>query len=54
MLTTWDPRILTLTSSTTSRFSLSTTFKSTTTDVVFTITNVYAPSHHSLTNDFFE
>jgi hypothetical protein len=34
------------------KFSLTTAFVSTTSDLSFTITNVYAPSDHSLTSEF--
>jgi hypothetical protein len=34
------------------RFSLTTSFESITSDVTFTITNVYAPFDHDLTQDF--
>ncbi|KAK1685445.1 hypothetical protein QYE76_046293 [Lolium multiflorum] len=52
ILTAWDTKLLTLSSSIQRRFSLTTTFASTTTDLSFTVTNVYAPSDHSLTDDF--
>jgi exonuclease III len=52
MLTAYDPCILTLTSTNARRFSLSTSFVSTTSEAAFTVTNVYAPSDHTLTRDF--
>jgi hypothetical protein len=52
MLTAFDPRLLNLKSSDARRFSLTTSFESTTSDVAFTVNNVYAPSDHDLTQDF--
>jgi exonuclease III len=52
MLTAYDPRVLNLINTDTRRFSLSTSFVSATSEAAFTITNVYAPSDHSLTTDF--
>jgi hypothetical protein len=54
MLTAFDPRLLNLTSSDARRFSLTTSFESTSSDVAFTVTNVYALSDHDLTQDFVE
>jgi exonuclease III len=52
ILTAWDDRMLTMVSSTCSVFSLTTKFISTTTNLAFSVTNVYAPSDHALTSDF--
>jgi exonuclease III len=52
MLTAFNPRLLNLTSSDARRFSLTTSFESTSSDVAFTVTNIYAPSDHDLTQDF--
>lgn len=49
VLTAWDSRLLSLSTSMDPRFSLTTTLSSTTTDLVFFITNIYA---HSLTAEF--
>jgi hypothetical protein len=52
IVTAWDTNILSLTSSTAKTFSLTTSLKSTSSDLSFTITNVYAPSDHSLADAF--
>jgi hypothetical protein len=51
--TAWDERSLSLSSACPKTFSLTTVFASTTTDLEFTVTNVYAPSDHGLTLSFF-
>jgi hypothetical protein len=48
ILTAWDPRLYSLFSSRKDRFSLTTTLSSTLCDLVFAVTNVYAPADHSL------
>jgi hypothetical protein len=50
--TAWDERSLSLSSAYPKTFSLTTVFTSTTTDLDFTVTNVYAPSDHGLTSSF--
>lgn len=52
MVTAWDPRLLSPDACARSRFSLTTSFASTTSDLAFSITNVYAPADHSLTGEF--
>jgi exonuclease III len=52
LVTAWDPNIVSLSASFLRQFSLTTIFSSTTTDLSFTVTNVYAPSDHSLTDAF--
>jgi exonuclease III len=52
IVTAWDTNSLTLASSHTSCYSLTTVLESTTTNVSLTVTNVYAPADHSLTDDF--
>jgi hypothetical protein len=50
--TAWDPRFLSMSSSTRLAHSLTTVFVSTSIAMSFTITNVYAPSDHSHTACF--
>ncbi|KAE8799887.1 hypothetical protein D1007_24767 [Hordeum vulgare] len=52
MVTTWNPRLLSLVGSSRSRFSLTTSVASTVSDIAFSVTNVYARADHSLTTDF--
>lgn len=52
VITAWDPCLFALVSSTSSRFSHTVTLRSTTTDLSFMVTNVYAPADHSLMGDF--
>jgi exonuclease III len=52
LVTAWDTNSLSLTSSHSTRFSLTTVLASTTTLVSFMVTNMYAPADHSLTDDF--
>ncbi|CAM0881391.1 unnamed protein product [Alopecurus aequalis] len=52
VLTAWDPRVLALTTTTRNTYSISTSFQSTTSDTTFMITNVYAPSDHTFTDEF--
>jgi hypothetical protein len=52
IVTAWDGRLLENTGTRREIFSLTTSFISTTSDLSFTITNVYAPSDHSLTSEF--
>jgi hypothetical protein len=52
MVTAWDPRVVSLVSSIHRSYSLTTSFASTTSDIAFSVTNIYAPSDHSLMPDF--
>jgi hypothetical protein len=52
VVTAWDPSVFSLSSPSHGNFSLTTILSSTTTDLAITITNVYAPSDHSLTPSF--
>jgi exonuclease III len=52
LITAWDPNIVSLSATIQLRFSLTTTFSSTTTDLAFTVTNVYAPADHALPDHF--
>lgn len=52
ILTAWDPALFDLVSSSSSVFSLTVVLASTTSPLSFAITNVYAPSDHSLTAEF--
>jgi exonuclease III len=54
LLTAWNPNHLSLVSSISRVFSLTTVLASTTADLSFTITNVYAPADHSLSPAFAE
>lgn len=54
ILTAWDRRLWTLSSSTSLRFSFTTAFASTLSDCDFTVTNVYAPLDHHLTPAFLD
>lgn len=54
LVTTWDPSVLSLVSRNAGRYTLTTAFSSTSSDLAFTVTNVYAPSDHSFTQEFFD
>lgn len=52
ILMAWDPSMFFLVSSSVSHFSLTTSVSSVAAGFTLTITSVYAPSDHSLTDDF--
>lgn len=52
IVTAWDPRVLPLSSSSSSRYSLTTSLHSATSALSLTVTNVYTPSDHAFTEDF--
>jgi hypothetical protein len=54
IVSAWDPNVLSLTSSFWRSFSLTTCLSSTTSELSFMLTNIYAPSDHSLTSLFME
>jgi exonuclease III len=52
ILTAWDPDVFSLDHTHRSPYSLTVHLASTTTDLAFTLTNVYAPADHSFTSAF--
>lgn len=54
LVTAWDPRRLSLVSTSSSTYSLTTCLASTSSDLPFVVTNINAPSDHSLIDAFVE
>jgi exonuclease III len=52
VLTAWDAQLLSLVSTSHNSYNLTTRLASTTSDIDFSVTNVYAPSDHNLTSAF--